>query len=303
VREQLKVAARAFVWTFLGALLYVGVFAVFAAVAAFVVKLAQPGEVARSVILFAGAAVGIVAGLAVNFAIAPLHLRKMLPTSRLADEEVLARIHACFERASLPRPPVWVMELERFRVANLIVTGFRSRLSPIRQSLFISRTALNELTPGELEAAILHEVAHASLRHLRKRFSLAAALVLCMLCGATFVVLLTQLLLPGLGALMGPLAGAFAFFTTFRVLGSQSRFQELEADIHSIRDLAGSLPALAAALRKLDRINSAAHPASSDALSLRTHPDTEARIRALEAYFERFPVPTRDPARRENEAA
>jgi Zn-dependent protease with chaperone function len=273
--EQLEHAARAIFWAIAAAGLYVLVLMASVKAAMLIAGVSGAGPAGKNVLVILGAILGVLAGLIVNFALGPFHLRRILPTKPLGDPERRKLLESCFVRAGLPTPDLWVIDSEKLKFEATMMAGFRW----LRPALFISRGALASLGLPELQAVVLREASHVSLSHLRKRFLLSFVLIVGTTFLATFVVLLGHELFPSLQPVIGPVAGGLALFFTFRTLGRQTRFHEFEADVHAIEKLGARLDDLVAALRKLDFLNE---------LSLTqglAHPSTELRIRRLNAHF------------------
>lgn len=289
---QLKLALRFLSVIFVAGGFYMGALLACILGASVISALLHLSGPAQTVVVMVGGMFGLAAGIGLNFGLGAFHVRRLFPVTALQDTFLKERFASCFARAHLPAPHIWVIELERFRFASALVAGFRGGRGLFAPGLFISRTTLNQLSDAELEAVVLHEVSHLSLNHLRNRLLFSSGLVIATTIAGTFFVLLGQLLMPYDSStwILGPAMGFFAFIMTFKLLGDQSQFHELEADIHSIEKLGGHLPELAAALRKLDRINrrsSATTAASTEGSPLMPagHPETERRILMIRHYL------------------
>lgn len=285
--NDMGIALRAFFWATFGGALYVSAFALPVLATALATKALRLSPAQASFALIASAVAGMMAGLAVNFALAPLYLRKVLPVRPMGDatdgrtRALLPRLEGCFSNAGLAPPALWIIDSPdagRAREATAMIAGFPSGKGWFRPALFISRGMLEALTDDETVAVALHEVAHVRLRHLRRRFLYSGALIFGTTAAATFLVFLASLAAPEgeLKNLVGYGAAAGAFLLTFKRLGAQSRGQEIEADLHSVASLGGDPGALAAALRKLD--------AANGQKTGYTHPATDARVKALETW-------------------
>ena len=240
---------------------------------------------AKTLIALGSVVAGLSLGLLWNFALAPLHLRRILPCSPLTDERLSAAIQARFRSTGLPAPRIHVIEAEGARQsANALVAGFRSGRGPLRPALFLSRSLLQGLTDDEILAVISHEASHVQLAHLKKRMLLGTGLVAAMTIAATFVFTIVYLFAPQshLHPWVGPIAGYVAFWMGLKSVARQSRLQEIEADIHAVQSFGATPADLASALRKLDRINGRKPPAKTNGLA--GHPSTETRIQILQAY-------------------
>ncbi len=289
---QLRIALRFLSAMLVGGLFYVATLALCVFGAALIGAALRVSGPALTVLVMVGGIFGLAGGIGVNFALGAFHVRRMFPVVPLTDDLLIRKFKTCFMRAGVRTPRLWVIELDRFKFASAMIAGFRGGRGLFAPGLFISRTALNSLTDDELESVVLHEVSHLSLNHLRSRLLFSSGLILATTITGTFFVLLGQLMMPQESAtwLLGPAMGFFAFIMTFKLLGDQSQFHELEADIHSIEKLGGQLADLSTALRKLDRINqrsSQTTSASDDGGTLMPagHPETERRILMIRHYL------------------
>lgn len=298
-RDPFLLAMRAFLWSTLGGIFYIGLLIASLKAATWVSVRLQLSPDAGAALLAVGAVVGVFGGLALGFALGPFQMRRMFPCTNLSDPELAREIGECFTRSGLKSPSLWVIGTDELRFANAMIAGFKSGRGPFRPALFVSQPLLDGLDRAELRAVILHEISHLRLQHLRRRMVLSSGMILAASIATGFALLAVHLLMPA-GPLnwligLGALAGAFA--VTLRLLAKQNRFQEIEADIHSIR-LGAGMENLISALRKLDRINnpdSATLPASRRLLAGTGHPMTEERIKIIRAYFQRHPNQLREP--------
>lgn len=290
--ERLGIAMRAFTWSIVAGLAYASVFMTVMSAFILIAKFSQLSSPWQLSLIAFGAVLGLLAGLGLNLAAGPIQVRKMFPTTPLTDPDVEARLTASFALAGIPAPSYWVIELKSGEAATVLMAGFQSGRGWFRPALFLSRGAMNALTPEELQTVALHEISHLKLQHLKKRFIFSSSLILAFVSLAGFIMISSHLLsaqvetlkFVGLGVV---LAG---FLVSLRLLQQQNRFHEVESDIFSIEKLGGKLEILASALRKLDRLNASGQEnvASQNvaaALSGLGHPLTEKRIRLLENYF------------------
>jgi len=197
--------------------------------------------------------------------IAPL-FNKFQP---LADEALKARVTALMERCGFTAQGLFVMDGSRRSAhANAYFTGFGAA----KRVVFYD-TLLKQLTPGEVEAVLAHELGHFHHRHIAKRMVMLFALSL-----AGFALLgwlATQAwFYTGLGvqpslALLVPSASAapndalalllfllvVPVFTVFLgpVLAQFSRRDEFQADAYAMQQANGA--DLASALLKLYKDN------------------------------------------------
>lgn len=233
--------------------------------------------------IIAGAILGILGGLSLAFALGPIQLKSMYATSPLTDPETRARIEACFRRASIPTPTLWLIRGEDgFQPpANAMIAGIPGMRGALGPALFVSDRLLATLNWDEFEAVMMHEISHVRLRHLRRRFTFAAGLILGGILLSTMLIVAVALISRNVP--MAIYAGTILVFGGFiyalKQMGAQSRFQEIEADLEALR-LGASPEALVQALRKLDRLNGIPNDHKGT-----SHPATEERILLLRKAF------------------
>ena len=289
-KGKIRIGLRAFFGSLAGATIYVATVITSVVLGALIAKYTHASQFVCTFILTVAAATGVVGGIGLIFALAPIHLRATLPTSKVENPDLLKLLEECFSKAGLKSPAFWIIELEQFRFSTALIAGFKWGVGPLRPALFISRSIVASLSPSELRATILHEVAHIKLSHLKRRFLLSSGLIIGTTFMATFVILLAHLAMPEAGTvgMIGPLAGFISFIVTFRILAQQNQLQEIEADLHSIEVLGSTADDLAGALRKLDALNGIVAPTSQRGSSQRrfaSHPATERRIAIMREYF------------------
>lgn len=251
-------------------------------------------------LLIVGVAVGVVCGLLLTFGLGAFFVRKIFCSRLLGEGDLYERIREDFERSGLKAPPLWIIEVEQFHLGSAMIAGFQGGRGLFSPGIFLSQAAVEQLQDAELRAVVLHEISHLSLAHPRKRFIFSSGLVLCSSLVTGMVVLLSGWLAPAAHAegFMGCFSIMTCFVLAFKLLGDQTRYHELEADIHAIEKLGGTVESLSEALRKLDRINDELpfrHEPGSFLLGM-SHPATERRIRLLQMYFDRKSWPKAPPA-------
>lgn len=224
--------------------------------------------------------------------IAPL-FNKFQP---LADEALKARVTALMERCGFKAQGLFVMDGSRRSAhANAYFTGFGAA----KRVVFYD-TLLKQLTPGEVEAVLAHELGHFHHRHIVKRmvmlftFSLAGfALLGWLATQAWFYTGLgvqpsLALLVPGASAAPNDALALLLFllvvpvFTVFLgpVLAQFSRRDEFQADAYAMQQANGA--DLASALLKLYKDN--ASTLTPDPLYVRfyySHPPASERLARL----------------------
>jgi Zn-dependent protease with chaperone function len=290
---DMRMAMRGFVWATIGGMLYLFSFAFPVIVASMIAKAAAMPENLAGAFILCAALVGMLGGLAINFALTPFFLHNTLPTQAIDEAnhpELKAMLESCFAQNGLKTPTLWIIESPRVREATAMIAGFSNGSGILRPGLFLSRGIVESLNSEQLRAVILHEVAHLKLNHLRRRLLYSAALIFGTTTAATALVYATSILMPAseIRNYIGFGAAAAAFVATFRLLGRQSRSHETEADSHSVSALGASHQALTSALRRLDEVNDLADPLRANpmaALGGGTHPRTDRRVEALDQKF------------------
>jgi STE24 endopeptidase len=206
----------------------------------------------------------------------------------LADEGLRERVQQLMQRCGFAAKGLFVMDGSRRSAhANAYFTGLGSS----KRVVFFD-TLLKQLTPGEVEAVLAHELGHFKHKHVLKRmlgmfaFSLAALALLGWLAGQAwfYAGLGVQ---PNLGAPNDSLAlllfmlavPVFGYFVS-PLLSQLSRRHEFEADAFACAQASGR--DLANALLKLHEDN--AGTLTPDPLYVRfyySHPPASERLAAL----------------------
>jgi Zn-dependent protease with chaperone function len=186
----------------------------------------------------------------------PLIVRAMFPCKRVTDPSVVASLVKCFERAELSIPSFWMLDLDRHKSHNAMVSGLRSGRGIFKPALFFSGTLLKELTPDEFEAVILHEVSHISLHHMRGRMIVGVlSVIVSILPMAALFAFGHYLLQPQQYAFAVMTVYVSAIFVQFSAMRWVVRVQELQADANAVIRLGADPDAFARALSKLMRMN------------------------------------------------
>lgn len=296
---QVGWAFRAFLWSALGGVLYIGILLAairFSFILVSHFKVAAPWNAG---VMLGGLILGILGGLGTSFALGPFQLRKMFPTSPLSDERIRADIETCFRENGLAVPGLWTVDLEGLQSHNVLLAGFRGGRGIFRPALFISKPLLTSVEPHELRAIILHEVSHLKMAHLKNRFVFTAGLIMAasMMSGA--LVFVSHLLLPssGLAPFVGFASLIGTFLGAFRMMERQAWLQEIEADIHTIK-LGARIENLEGALQKLDQLNGVTEKPETPGSKRGTHPSSRERMEIVRAYFakntEKEPAPAEE---------
>jgi STE24 endopeptidase len=208
----------------------------------------------------------------------------------LPDEALKARVQALMQRCGFAAKGLFVMDGSRRSAhANAYFTG----LGAAKRVVFYD-TLLKQLTPGEVEAVLAHELGHFKHKHVLKRMfaifglSLAGLALLGWLAGHSgfyiglgvapnlaapndaLALLLFMLALPPFAFFFGPLMAHF------------SRRDEFQADAYACAQASGR--DLASALLKLHEDNAAT--LTPDPVYVRfyySHPPASERLAALPA--------------------
>ncbi|MBS3020068.1 Protease HtpX [Comamonas sp. PE63] len=181
----------------------------------------------------------------------------------LADESLKSRVTRLMERCGFAAKGLFVMDGSRRSAhANAYFTGFGNS----KRVVFFD-TLLKQLSPGEVEAVLAHELGHFKHKHISKRMVLMFGVSLL---GFALLGWLSQQMwfYTGLGVsvLLGPEMGiaadnnalalllfmlavpVFSFFVT-PLMSAMSRRDEFEADAYAMQQADGAQ--LASALLKL----------------------------------------------------
>lgn len=181
----------------------------------------------------------------------------------LADESLKSRVTRLMERCGFAAKGLFVMDGSRRSAhANAYFTGFGNS----KRVVFFD-TLLRQLSPGEVEAVLAHELGHFKHKHISKRMVLMFGVSLL---GFALLGWLSQQMwfYTGLGVsvLLGPEMGisadnnalalllfmlavpVFSFFVT-PLMSAMSRRDEFEADAYAMQQADGA--ELASALLKL----------------------------------------------------
>jgi Zn-dependent protease with chaperone function len=271
---------------------YLMIVQIFALAGAGVAYLAGAPKETGLILTLGGGLSGILAGLGLTFAMAPVHVRKMFPSRRVEDPELDLLLKSCFARAGVAAPDFWVVECAGYRWNNAWIAGFSSGRGWFRPGLFLTESLVQGCSKEELEAIVLHEVSHVALGHLKRRFGYTLAMVGAALVLATTLMTVSLLLLPEPLLPMARIAALTAAIATpFILVRRLVERQEDEADRHAVIGLAARLDDFARALRTVDRLN------NQNAV----HPNTEARITRVTIAWERHLAAVKAPEAVESE--
>jgi Zn-dependent protease with chaperone function len=305
--EHAGMAGRTFGWIALMILVYFGAIYAAAAGTFVVARVLGASQPLAAALALVGAGTGILTGLALAFAFAPRHLRRLFPTKPLEDPELRGLFDECFARAGVAPPDYFVIESDRFRTSNALVAGFPSGRGWLKPALFVTRSVLNECPREELRAVILHEVSHLALAHLRRRLGYSIGIVATATLISALLIGAASLIREPLASFIRLLTPIAAFFVPFGAIRMQVRRHEFEADVHAVLKLGAGADALASALRRIDGLNdefSDRKPADARLVPGTGHPMTEERIQLLEkAVREASPPPPASDADDERKAA
>ena len=237
-------------------------------------------------VIFAAIAVAMNVGSYWFSADIVLRSSRAVEIERGDDPRLFNLIEEVASRAGMPMPRVYLMETDQ---PNAFATGRNARHAAVAVTTGIRRI----LSDRELRAVLGHELAHVSNRDILT--SSVVATIASAISMISFVALWfggrRNLIASLVVALIAPLAAAV-------IQAAISRSREFEAD-HDGAEFVGDPLALAAALQKIERgvqlvprqvpeatahLYIASPFAGMKAGSLfRTHPETEERVRRLEA--------------------
>ena len=243
-----------------------------------------------TLLMLLGGSIGMSCGLILNFALAPYHLLKILPTTPLKELPIGKNIQTLFEKNGMSTPKLWLIELQKLRIIDILITGFRAGRGPFTFSLFLSRFVLNTLNSGEIQSLLLIEVSHLKLKHFQKRVVLISTLTMNSLIFAILVTLTVQKFFPGRGGyeFLGTTLGLIFLVSTFRWTSIQKQNQEFEADAYALDHLNLEFEHFSNALRKLDYFSvKDSHPDGLKNMPLMGFPETERRIFLLSIYLKK----------------
>jgi STE24 endopeptidase len=208
----------------------------------------------------------------------------------LADETLKTRVNALMQRCGFAAKGLFVMDgSKRSAHANAYFTGFGAA----KRVVFFD-TLLKQLSPGEIDAVLAHELGHYKRRHILKRIVLMFARSL-----AGFALLgwvsSQAWFYSGLGVtpsmdtpndalallLFMMVVPLFTFFLS-PLMAQLSRKHEFEADAYAVEHTSG--PDLASALLKLYKDNaSTLTPDPVYARFYYSHPPASERLSRLQA--------------------
>jgi len=220
----------------------------------------------------------------------------------LADEALKSRVQALMQRCGFAAKGLFVMDgSKRSAHANAYFTG----LGAAKRVVFYD-TLLKQLSPGEVEAVLAHELGHFKHRHVLKRMAMIFGLSLAGLAllgwlaahsgfysglgvapnlaapNDALALLLFMLALPPFAFFLGPL------------MAQLSRRDEFQADAYACAQADGR--DLASALLKLHEDNAAT--LTPDPVYVRfyySHPPASERLQALRQWLRPVPAPNANP--------
>ncbi|OFZ42159.1 MAG: hypothetical protein A2070_07510 [Bdellovibrionales bacterium GWC1_52_8] len=281
LKEQFKRNLLGLLWISTSVLGYITVVLACTALFGWFGQVLGVSKAAGFIFTSVGAISGLIGGMALNFALAPIHLRKLIPSTPLEAEYPILAEHCrqAFRSCGLATPALLLMAATNSRGTTAFISGFRWGRGPFRPALFISRELIEKLTPAEVQAVIFHEMAHVLLNHMAKRFLFSSSLVAGLTIAGVALTLLANRIFPADATTqqLTSILALISFFGAFRWIGHQSQKQEVEADYFAVTRLTVDLKVFAATLRKLDNLNGV-NPDHSG----RMHPSTELRIAVLE---------------------
>lgn len=125
-------------------------------------------------------------------AMGPLWVRLTNHAKPLHDLQLTERIENLCKRAGIRSCATYVLFIPGGKVLNAMLSG----ILPFYRCIFITDTAIEQLTDEEMEAIVAHEIGHANKRHLGRSivFSLLILLLLSIIISYLFDNFLEQLL-------------------------------------------------------------------------------------------------------------
>jgi STE24 endopeptidase len=187
--------------------------------------------------------------------------------SPVADQALLSAFRRTAGRMGVDNVDLYSLAWSRFKIANAFQAG------PRKFSVFVSDYLLNNMTAGEINAVLAHELAHAKMKHVAKIFAMIMGSVVI---GSSLLLLGLSMLTAGIGDLLS-IAGLLVIFLGPQVAAYLSRRFELEADEVAVRTL-GEGKSMVDALRRLSELDLIPGDRKSP-----THPPLSKRIERIEA--------------------
>ena len=241
----------------------------------------------------------MILGFITNYALAPFYVLKTLPCEPLGEHPFKEALITLFQKHALPLPQVFQINLEKFRMLDLSLLGFKKGKSIFQYSLFISKPALQHLSEAELDSLLKNELSHSLLNHPRKKLIYTYTLLILSTLFAILAALFVTFGLhrSDLADFSGITVGIACLMLSFKKISKQSKDFELEADLYTLTHLDVTFVTWANSLRKLDQIMLKNHPYlnSSPHPKPQILPETEHRIQALAACLPPSPSQKKDP--------
>ena len=250
---EAKTQFRSFAALFASIMGFVTVIHFSGALAVLAARWAGASDEAAGAAASIGLLAGILAAVALFFALSPILLRNILPCAPLTGEAPSRLVRECFERAGAREPDVRILELDHFGPNDTLIVGLTGGPAWARPCLFLARGAL-VFPEEELRALVSREAGQVAVGNLGKRFRYATGLILaCIPIMLAYFGLLLLAFPPEaarVGVFAAPLIPLF-FFLHFGRRGS--RGLEQIADAHAVRELGVPAQALESALLRIER--------------------------------------------------
>ena len=219
-----------------------------------------------------------IAGLSVAIALAWHHwhgrvLLFMLGATRLERPDLDVHFQPVFDRARVPRPPLWRAGM----TGGVLANAFALPTLSYRGVLFFD-TLLEQLPADEITAILGHEVAHLEQfnpRRLRGLYLITVVTILLLLMGVT----VASVIAPELEEWTTVIA-CLASFAGLWLRARRMQSHETDADLRAI-ELCENPEALVRALTRIYEINHIPRRWSVQAEERATHPSLAGRIRAI----------------------
>ncbi|MCC7440300.1 MAG: M48 family metalloprotease [Bdellovibrionales bacterium] len=252
--QLLGLGFRIMGWMLTSVLVYLGVIQLFVRVALAAAKATGLEESTGNLLALSGLALGIFAGLALSFALAPFYLRRILPVKRLEPGVLLERLEKCFSEAKVPVPSFWMVDTRIAAWSQVLYSGFPSGRGPFRPSVFLSQPLTEKLGEQELRAALLREAAHVRLKHFRNRLwvGFLAGAGCIAIAGVMILSAQDPALDPALASFLRAMAVLVTLAGPFLSVRALVRRQEEIADLHAVAELGADVESLVGLLVKLE---------------------------------------------------
>ncbi|MED3765225.1 M48 family metalloprotease [Ureibacillus terrenus] len=208
--------------------------------------------------------------ITVAYISAPYIYNLLLPKRKLKERELLDRINLLSAKHGIHFNNIYVQSSKNIRIANAMVSGY------IHKNLYLYDYLVENLKNQELEAVILHEIAHIKRKHLVK------------LLGVTCVTLITFQAILYFHPIFGWTSIPLYLIVLLLVSSFYMRRYELEADRFAAFHM-GDTNGMISALLTLSRLNYTSTSVKGPIKYFKTHPSIDVRVRHLQQLHGQFP--------------